>query len=207
MENINDKNVELETNTEPDTTEEVNIRQESIETEAIGESVSNEETVKEAFEETVNNRESFDKKDNTYAETQRTYYAETQGNFSYGTSNADTSSAGNTVSVKTSNSKATASLVLGIIALVSNCLCCCLPVSLILAIVSLVMSGTSKKRSPNGKLNGAAIAGLVCSIVAIVFYFIILLSTFISIVESFSDPVFQAELNDILAEYGYELVF
>ena len=107
-----------------------------------------------------------------------------------------------------SNSKSTTAMVLGIIAIVTSCLCCCLPVCVILAIISFVMAFKSKKISPDHKLNGKAIAAIVCSSVAlliylcVMLYFVILGIGFISM---YNDPVGRAELNDILIEYGYTL--
>lgn len=108
-----------------------------------------------------------------------------------------------------SNSKSTVAMVLGIISLVTSCLCCCLPVCVILAIISFVMAFKSKKLSPTKKLNGKAIAAIVCSGVALLIYVCIMLYFIIigiGFASMYNDPVGRAELNDILAEYGYTLV-
>ena len=147
----------------------------------------------------------FENKDNMYAQTQqRTYYTYPQGQ---STTGAQVNRTAFDVSANVTNSKATASLVLGIIALISNCICCCLPVSLILSVISLILSISSKKKDPNNKMNGKAIAGLVCSIVAIVAYIITLIVVILSITSTILDPEFQNELNAMLSEYGYEIVF
>lgn len=106
-------------------------------------------------------------------------------------------------------SKATTALVLGIIALVSSCLgcCCCLPVPVVLAIISLVMVKKSKKLSDDGKLNGLAIGALICSIFAIISYVVTLLITGLYAAIMLTDPEGKAILNDFLAEFGYELAF
>lgn len=106
-------------------------------------------------------------------------------------------------------SKATTALVLGIIALVSNCLCCgcCLPIPVILGIISIVMANKSKKLSADGKLSGLAIGALICSIFAIISYVIIVLITGLYTALILSDPEGKKFINDFLAEYGYELAF
>ena len=70
---------------------------------------------------------------------------------------------------------AIASLVLGIVALVLSCPCCCClyPVAGICAILAIVFSVLSLKK--NGK-NGLAIAGLVLGIVALVIIIAIIVS-------------------------------
>ena len=54
----------------------------------------------------------------------------------------------------------TVAMVLGIIA---AALYSCCGVNLILAIISLVNAGKNKRLSPNGRMNGMALAGTICS--------------------------------------------
>lgn len=72
---------------------------------------------------------------------------------------------------------ATASLVLGIVALVLSCPCCCClyPVAGICAILAIVFSAISLKR--NGK-SGKAIAGLILGIVALLIIIIVMIAAF-----------------------------
>ncbi len=108
-----------------------------------------------------------------------------------------------------SRSKATVAMVLGIIAVVTSCLCCCLPVCVVLAIISFVLAFKSKKLSPDKKLNGMAIAAIVCSGVALLIYIFIMLYFIIlgvGLVSMYNDVAGREELNRILAEYGYELI-
>lgn len=57
--------------------------------------------------------------------------------------------------------------ILGIVSLVAQFLCCCLPiVSPILAIIALVMASRSKNET--GMLSSDALAGKVCAIIALV---------------------------------------
>lgn len=74
---------------------------------------------------------------------------------------------------------ATASLVLGIVALVLSCPCCCClyPVAGICAILAIVFSVISLQKS--GK-NGKAIAGLVLGIVALLIVIIIIIAVMTS---------------------------
>lgn len=74
---------------------------------------------------------------------------------------------------------ATASLVLGIVALVLSCPCCCClyPVAGICAILAIVFSVISLQKS--GK-NGKAIAGLVLGIVALLIVIIIIIAAMTS---------------------------
>lgn len=106
-------------------------------------------------------------------------------------------------------SKATTALVLGIIALVSNCLCgcCCLPIPIILSIISLVMANKSKKLSADGKFSGLAIGALICAVFAIIGYVITLLITGLYTALMLTDPEMKAMINEFLADYGYELAF
>ena len=61
---------------------------------------------------------------------------------------------------KESNGAATASLVLGITAL----FCCGMPLS----IAAIVCAVVSKSKSPDGRMNGMAVAGLVLGIIGVV---------------------------------------
>ena len=61
---------------------------------------------------------------------------------------------------KGSNGAATASLVLGIVAL----FCCGMPLSIVAIICAIV----SKSKSPDGRMNGMAVAGLVLGIIGVV---------------------------------------
>ncbi len=74
---------------------------------------------------------------------------------------------------------ATASLVLGIVAVVLSCPCCCClyPVAGICAILAIVFSVISLQR--NGK-NGKAIAGLVLGIVALLIIIIVIIAVMTS---------------------------
>lgn len=74
---------------------------------------------------------------------------------------------------------ATASLVLGIVALVLSCPCCCClyPVAGVCAILAIVFSVVSLRK--NGK-NGKAIAGLVLGIVALVIVIIVIIAVMTS---------------------------
>lgn len=84
---------------------------------------------------------------------------------------------------------ATASLVLGIVALVLSCPCCCClyPIAGVCAILAIVFASISLKR--NGK-NGKAVAGLILGILAL----IILIVVIIAIVASPSDAT-DSELS------------
>lgn len=108
-----------------------------------------------------------------------------------------------------SRSKAVTALVLGIIALVSSFICClwCLPLPIILGIISLVKVRKSKKLSRDGRLSGIAIAALVCSIIAIVAYAVFLLIMGLYSLLLLSDPEGKEIINDFLANFGYELAF
>ena len=80
---------------------------------------------------------------------------------------------------KPRNGYAIASLVLGIVSVVSCCCCCMETLGLILmgvcAVLAIVFAFLSKKNS-NGKMDGKAIAGLILGIVAIVMLLILLVS-------------------------------
>lgn len=108
-----------------------------------------------------------------------------------------------------SRSKAVTALVLGIIALASSFICClwCLPLPIILGIISLVKVSKSKKLSRDGRLSGIAIAALVCSIIAIVAYVVFLLIMGLYFLLMLSDPEGKEIINDFLANFGYELAF
>lgn len=83
---------------------------------------------------------------------------------------------------KKNDGYATASLVLGIVALVLSCPCCCClyPVAGVCAILAIVFASISLKR--NGR-NGKAIAGLILGILAL----LILIVVIVAIVASPSD--------------------
>lgn len=106
-----------------------------------------------------------------------------------------------------SKSKATVAMVLGIISIVASCLCCCLPVSIVLAIISFVLAFKSKKLAPDKKLNGMAIAAIICSSAGLFLYLISLFFGFFVGLAMITDPEIQADINHILAQYGYEIVF
>lgn len=61
------------------------------------------------------------------------------------------------------NGMAIASLICGIVGILS---CCCCGIGFILGIVGLILAIVSKGKN-GGKMSGLAIAGLICSIVAI----------------------------------------
>lgn len=60
---------------------------------------------------------------------------------------------------------AIASLVLGIISIVS---CCCVYLSVVAGVVGVVLAILSKNKSKDNKFEGLAMAGLVCSIIGVV---------------------------------------
>lgn len=70
---------------------------------------------------------------------------------------------------KTSNTNSVISLIMGILSLV---FCCCSVLGIIPAIVGIIMANKAKK---NGETGGAATAGLVCSIIGLVFGIIVTL--------------------------------
>ena len=80
---------------------------------------------------------------------------------------------------KKSDGYATASLVLGIVALVLSCPCCCClyPIAGICAVLAIVFSAISLKR--NGS-NGKAIAGLVLGIVALLIVILVIIAAMTS---------------------------
>ena len=89
------------------------------------------------------------------------------------------------------NGYAIASLVLGIVSLVSSCCCSCiLPVT---AILSIVFAAVSKKGEP---MCGMAIGGMVCSIVALVLLVI-------SVVLLLLNPAYVAEFEESFRQ-GFE---
>ena len=92
------------------------------------------------------------------------------------------------------NGFAVASLVLGIVSLLSVCCCSCiLPVT---AILSIVFAAVSKKGEP---MNGMAIGGLVCSIVALVLLVV-------SVVALLLDPSFMAAFEESFRQ-GFEAAY
>lgn len=60
---------------------------------------------------------------------------------------------------------AIASLVLGIVSLLS---CCCVYLSVVAGVVGVVLAILSKNKSKENKFEGMAMAGLVCSIIGVV---------------------------------------
>lgn len=111
--------------------------------------------------------------------------------------------------VKTAKKYGIASLVLGIIALVSVSLCCCLIfLTPVLAILSIVFAIVARKKL--GKFSGMMIAGLILSIIALVLFLIIILSfgIFVSTVEGMTPeeiPAWLAENMGITEEEFYEM--
>ncbi len=79
-----------------------------------------------------------------------------------------------------------------------------MPVSLVLAIISIVYCVLSKKAAYNNKLNAPAIAGLVCSIIAIVVFVLVVV---ISIAIISFIPALMEDANEFLIAYGYEPMF
>lgn len=102
---------------------------------------------------------------------------------------------------KQKDSYATAGLVLGIVALVLSCPCCCClyPVAGICAILAIVFSSISLKRS--GK-SGKAIAGLILGIVALLIVIIVIIAMVAS--PSTSDP--DATTQQIIVDKMYEWI-
>lgn len=77
--------------------------------------------------------------------------------------------------------KAIASLVLGIVSLLSGC--CCTYLGIILGIISIVMACLYKK-SNNGKMGGMATAGMICSILSIVICVVCIALVFAGLVDT-----------------------
>ncbi len=96
---------------------------------------------------------------------------------------------------KKKNGYAIASLVLGIVSLVSCCCCCGEALGLILmgvsAVLAIVFAFLSKKDN-NGKMDGKAIAGLVLGIIAVV----ILICLLVAIVGTYTlfDSMTESEM-------------
>lgn len=106
-------------------------------------------------------------------------------------------------------SKARTAMILGIIA-ISLTVCCCNcfpPVTIVLAIISLVMAIKSKKLSGENKFSGMALAAVLCSIFAIVFTVSMLVYYALSIIPLLFDPEFKEIMNEALTQYGYEAQF
>lgn len=100
-----------------------------------------------------------------------------------------------------------ASLLLGIGAIFCACICCVLyPLSIVLAILSIVFACVAKKKS-NGKMPGMARLGLILAILAIVcFLLVVCLEVYISTLsdEEFAamfESIFGIRLEDFIAEY------
>ncbi|EKQ56030.1 MULTISPECIES: DUF4190 domain-containing protein [unclassified Clostridium] len=74
---------------------------------------------------------------------------------------------------KTAYNLSVASLVLGIISLVFSLSCCCTYVSIIFSVVGLVLGLISK--DSKGKLNNLALAGIICSSIAIAIFIIMVI--------------------------------
>ncbi len=142
--------------------------------------------------------------ENISAQTDQNYYTYEQG--TPVTDNSADSGRTSAAVKDMAKSKATTALVLGIIAIVSSCLCCCccLPIPVVLGIISLVMANKSKKLSADNKFSGMAIGAVICSILAIVGYVMYLVASSLYLLLFFSE--IKLMVNEILAEYGYELV-
>ena len=103
-----------------------------------------------------------------------------------------------------SKSKATVALVLGIVSIVLSP--SCLPISLFLSIISFVLASKSKKLSPDNKFSKSAIAAIICSAVGLIICLFSFFFWFLLGVVMITDPEIQAMINEILAEFGYELL-
>lgn len=100
--------------------------------------------------------------------------------------------------------KSRLSMILGIISVASVCLCCCFPVALVLGIISLVSAFKSKKLSPTGKLDGMAVAGIICSIFGIVFsFFVLVYIGFVAFAYLLDPELFEATFEEAMYEAGY----
>lgn len=98
-----------------------------------------------------------------------------------------------------------ASLVLGIIGIPA---CCCYGVpGVLFGIIGLILAIVGNKRSRN---KGIGIAGLVCSIIAIVFgvlasvYYIYFLQAFAPLIQSYSNGeiTYEEMMQELMQEYG-----
>lgn len=126
------------------------------------------------------------------AESQsQTYY-----NFSNGGGAAPSAPAVSAEADK-AKSKSMTAMILGIVAVVTSCICLCLPVGLVLGIISLVFCSKAKKLSPEKKYDGMALAGLICSICAIVIYGLWLFIYGVGFIEILSHPEEYAEIFEI----------
>lgn len=95
---------------------------------------------------------------------------------------------------KENNPMAVTSMVLGILSILS---CCMAPLSLILPIAGITLAILSKKGKP---MNGFAIAGIVLSIVGILFS-LAFFAYYMFILTLMKDPQYAAIFNDLLEQY------
>ena len=88
---------------------------------------------------------------------------------------------------------AIASLVLGIVSILS---CCCVYLSVVAGVVGVVLAILSKNKSKNNKFEGLAIAGLICSIIGVV----ISVGYIIYVLVVMKTPEFQNMYQQILEQ-------
>lgn len=108
---------------------------------------------------------------------------------------------------KTNSGLATASLVLGIIALVCTTVCCCCYyVSIVFAVISIILGFVSRS-STGGVLNGKARTGLILSFIA-VFLFVVMIACeilFAEQIQAFTEEylkTYEDMLKELTAESG-----
>lgn len=92
------------------------------------------------------------------------------------------------------DAKAVVSLVMGILSIVA---CCCYGIGIVPAIVGLILAIISKKKNPSG----VATAGLICSIIGLVFSVIAIIYFVAVFPYAFKSPEYTELYNEIFNSY------
>lgn len=98
------------------------------------------------------------------------------------------------VEKQSTDAKAVVALVMGILSIVG---CCCYGIGAVPAIVGLILAIMSKKKNPSG----IATAGLVCSIIGLVFSVIAIIYFVAVFAFAFNSPEYTELYNEIYNSY------
>lgn len=96
------------------------------------------------------------------------------------------------------SAKGRTALILGIIGIAAGNLCCCLPAGVVLGLIALLKALGLRSLSPDGKLRGFALGGLICGIISIASS----VYTFLCLIVAVIDFIFNGGLDELTYQFG-----